>query len=84
MKEENKNQDAINTGNPTPAEGTDTLTALKEEVARLTEENKNMADKLKKSEYDCEIYKSLWRKADDMVSAMMDVVKEMIKLAQLG
>ena len=84
MKEESKNQDAVNTGNPTSAEGADTLTALKEEVARLTEENKSLAESLKKTEYDRDIYKSLWSKADDKVSAMTDVLKEMIKLAKLG
>lgn len=83
MAEESKNQEAVNTGNPTPAEGADTLTALKEEVARLTEENKNLADKLRKSEYDSEIYKSLWAKADNKVLAMIDVTKELIKLAKL-
>lgn len=84
MAEENKNQDAVNTGNPTTAEGSDTMTALKEEVARLTEENKSLAETLKKTEYDRDIYKSLWSKADDKVSAMTDVLKEMIKLAKLG
>ena len=82
--EESKNQDAVNTGNPTSAEGADTLTALKEEVAKLTEENKSLAETLKKTEYDRDIYKSLWSKADDKVSAMTDVLKEMIKLAKLG
>lgn len=84
MAEESKNQNAVNTGNPTPAEGADTLTALKEEVAKLTEENKSLAETLKKTEYDRDIYKSLWSKADDKVSAMTDVLKEMIKLAKLG
>ena len=84
MAEESKNQDAVNTGNPTSAEGADTLTALKEEVAKLTEENKSLAKTLKKTEYDRDIYKSLWSKADDKVSAMTDVLKEMIKLAKLG
>lgn len=84
MAEESKNQDAVNTGNPTTAEGSDTMTALKEEVARLTEENKSLAETLKKTEYDRDIYKSLWSKADDKVSAMTDVLKEMIKLAKLG
>lgn len=84
MAEESKNQDAVNTGNPTSAEGADTLTALKEEVERLTEENKSLAETLKKTEYDRDIYKSLWSKADDKVSAMTDVLKEMIKLAKLG
>ncbi|ROS84863.1 hypothetical protein EEL33_08365 [Muribaculaceae bacterium Isolate-037 (Harlan)] len=84
MAEESKNQDAVNTGNPTSAEGADTLTALKEEVAKLTEENKSLAETLKKTEYDRDIYKSLWSKADDKVSAMTDVLKEMIKLAKLG
>ena len=84
MAEETKNQDAVNTGNPTPTEGIDTLTALKEEVARLTEENKVLAENLKKMEYDRDIYKSLWSKADDKVSAMMDVIKELIKLAKLN
>lgn len=79
-----QNQDAVNTGNPTSAEGADTLTALKEEVAKLTEENKSLAETLKKTEYDRDIYKSLWSKADDKVSAMTDVLKEMIKLAKLG
>lgn len=84
MAEESKNQDAVNTGNPTSAEGADTLTALKEEVAKLTEENKSLAETLKKTEYDRDIYKSLWSKADDKVSAMTDVLKKMIKLAKLG
>lgn len=84
MAEESKNQDAVNTGNPTSAEGADTLTALKEEVAKLTEENKSLAETLKKTEYDRDIYISLWSKADDKVSAMTDVLKEMIKLAKLG
>lgn len=84
MAEESKNQDAVNTGNPTSAEGADTLTALKEEVAKLTEENKSLAETLKKTEYDRDIYKSLWSKADDKVSAMTDVLKEMIKFAGLA
>lgn len=84
MAEESKNQDAVNTGNPTSAEGADTLTALKEEVAKLTEENKSLAETLKKTEYDRDIYKSLWSKADYKVSAMTDVLKGMIKLAKLG
>lgn len=84
MKEENKNQDAVNTGNPTTAEGVDTLTALKEEVARLTEENKSLAEKIKKVEYDRDLYKSLWSKENDKCNAMIDVTKELIKLAKLG
>ena len=84
MAEENKNQDAVNTGNPTPAEGTDTLTALKEEVARLTEENEVLANNLEKMEYDRNFYKGLWMKADDKVSAMTSVLKEMIQLAKLN
>lgn len=84
MKEENKNQDAVNTGNPTTAEGIDTLTALKEEVARLTEENKTLSENLKKMEYDRDLYKTWWSKENDKCNAMIDVTKELIKLAKLG
>lgn len=84
MKEEIKNQDAMNTGNPTIAEGTDTLTALKEEVARLTEENKTLSENLKKAEYDRDFYKTWWSKENDKCNAMIDVTKELIKLAKLG
>ena len=83
MAEESKNQDAVNTGNHTSEEGADTLTALKEEVAKLTEENKSLAETLKKTEYDRDIYTSLWSKADDKVSAMTYLLKEMIKLVKL-
>lgn len=84
MKEENKNQDAVNTGNPTTAEGADTLTALKEEVARLTEENKSLAENLKIVEKDRDFYKTWWSKEHDKCNAMIDVTKELIKLAKLG
>lgn len=84
MKEESKNQDAVNTGNPTTTEGADTLTALKEEVARLTEENKSLAENLKKTEHDRDLYKTWWSKENDRCNAMIDVTKELIKLAKLG
>lgn len=84
MKEEKLNQDAVNTGNPTTAEGADTLTALKEEVARLTEENKTLSENLKKMEYDRDFYKTWWSKENDKCNAMIDVTKELIKLAKLS
>lgn len=84
MAKENQNQDAVNTGNPTTAEGTDTLTALKEEVARLSEENKNLTEKLQKTESDRDLYKRWWSNENDKCNAMIDVTKELIKLAKLG
>lgn len=65
-------------------QGNTDVNTLKEEIDKLIEENKSLAEKLKKSEYDRDIYKSLWSKADDKVSAMTDVLKEMIKLAKLN
>ena len=84
MKEENKNQDAVNTGNPTSAEGADILNALKEEVARLTEENKTLSENLKKMVYDRDLYKSMWSKENDKCNAMIDVTKALIRLAKLS
>lgn len=84
MAEESKNQDAANTGNPTSAESTDTLTALKEEVARLTEENKTLSENLKKMEYDRNLYKTWWSEENDKCNAMIDVIKSLTELAKLG
>ena len=63
---------------------TEDVSTLKEEVARLTEENKSLAETLKKTESDRDLYKTLWSKENDKCNAMIDVTKELIKLAKLG
>lgn len=84
MAEETKNQDAVNTGNPTPTEGIDTLTALKEEVTRLTEENKVLSETLSKMENDRDIYKRLWSEKDDKLRNLLSLTKELVKFAELA
>lgn len=83
MKED-INPDGLNIGHATPNEDAESIATLKEEVARLTEENKSLTEKLQKTEYDLKIYKSLWTKADDRNSAMVAVMKELVALAKLG
>lgn len=84
MKEEKINPDGLNIGHATPTEGAESITALKEEVARLTEENKSLTAKLQKTEYDLKIFKSLWSDADKKETAMIAVMKELVALAKLG
>lgn len=84
MKQEKSNTEDLNIGHATPTEGSESMTTLKEEVARLTEENKTLSENLKKMEYDRNLYKTWWSKENDKCNAMIDVIKSLTELAKLG
>lgn len=84
MKQEKSNMDGLNIGHALPIEGADSMTALTDEVARLTEENKSLTAKLNKSEYDRDTYKRMWSDLDDKYNQLLALTKEMTKFAGLA
>jgi len=84
MKQEKSNTEDLNIGHATPTEGSESMTTLKDEVARLNEENRNLTAKLSKTEADRDIYKRMWSQLDDKYNQLLAVTKETVKFAGLA
>ncbi len=83
MNKEQSITEDLNIGHATPTEGAESMTALKDEVAKLTEENKSLASQLYKAENDRDIYKRMWSELDDKYNQLLAVTKETVKFAGL-
>ncbi len=83
MEKEKTNPDGLDIGHATPTEGAESMTALKDEVAKLTEENKSLASQLYKAENYRDIYKRMWSELDDKYNQLLAVTKETVKFAGL-
>ncbi len=66
------------------AQRSESMTTLKDEVARLNEENRNLTAKLSKTEADRDIYKRMWSQLDDKYNQLLAVTKETVKFAGLA
>lgn len=83
MKEEKNSQVAVNIGNHKDVND-EIIASLKEEVARLKEENQMLIAKVISAESDRDIYKKMWIEKDDKLTTLSALTKELVKFAGLA
>ncbi len=80
MKEDDMNNDAVILAE---IDGSETIDSIKAEVARLKDENERLANKLKASESDRNLYKKWWSDKDDEYQRLFALTKMLVKFAKL-
>ncbi len=84
LKQEDLNPDGLGVDHSKPNVGAESFTALKDEIAVLVEENKNLAAQLSQTKNDRDTYRKMWFELDDKYRRLLTITKETVKLAGLA